>query len=85
MQDVLGLSDSRLRLESLDLLLKVRKVTFSCDTSPKWLSLWSVIENLDWSLQGPLCAEEFLDRFRTIFLVTTEQYLAAESLIRGKV
>ncbi len=38
----------------LELLLKVRKVTVSSDYSRMWQNLWSVAENLDWSLQRPL-------------------------------
>jgi hypothetical protein len=35
-------------------LLEVRTVTVSGDSSRKWRFLWSVLENLDWNLQGSL-------------------------------
>ncbi len=38
----------------VEYLLKVRKVTFSSDSSRKWLSQWLVGENLDRSWQGAL-------------------------------
>jgi hypothetical protein len=56
-------------------LLEVKTATFSGDSSRKWRSLWSVLENLDWNLQGYFGAEECLDLFENIVLFTRQQSL----------
>jgi hypothetical protein len=57
LQDLLSLTSRYnlvTRLLELGKQIQARLVTVSSDSSRNWRSLWSVVENLVWSLQGSL-------------------------------